>query len=161
MRVFRIIPAAIVSMMFLFPSCGRNLLKETKIVNEKARYKLLIAGDSSEFKDSVRDEIVERYKDKCSIEIINIEKLEEVSKEDFDFVLIMEGIRGWGILNPVMRDFIDRIENRERIVLFATSMNPYYEYSYEGIDAVTSASQMEKKDEIVKKLTEKLDRLIK
>jgi hypothetical protein len=39
-------------------------------------------------------------------------------------------------------------------------MNPYYNYSYEGIDAVTSASQMEKKVEIVKKLTEKIDKLI-
>ncbi|MCU0821594.1 MAG: hypothetical protein MUC95_03870 [Spirochaetes bacterium] len=149
-----------ISLLIILPSCGGRQLRETKLVNEKAKLRFIIAGDSSEFKDSIREEIVAKYKDTCNIEIVNIDKLGKITKEDFDFILIMQTIRGWGILNPEMRDFIDKIKDNDRIVLFATSMNPYYNYKYEGIDAITSASQMEKKEELVRKISERIDKLV-
>jgi CO dehydrogenase/acetyl-CoA synthase epsilon subunit len=150
----------VISLLIILPSCGSRQLVETKFINEKAKLRFIIAGDSSEFKDSIREEIIEKYKNSCNIEIVNIEKLGNISRENFDFILIMQTIKGWGMLNPEMKDFINKIKDKDRIILFATSMNPYYNYSYEGIDAVTTASQMEKKDEIVKKLSEKIDGLI-
>ncbi len=147
----------IVTFTVSFSSCSSKLLKETKIINENAKHKFLIASDSSEFKDEIRKAVIEKYKNTCSIEIVNVEKLAKMSGKNYDFVMIMLEIQGWGMLNPEMREFIDKTENKKKIIMFATSMNPYYEYDYEGIDAVTSASDMDKKDEIIEKLTMQID----
>ncbi len=144
----------------LLTGCGSRLLKEIKLINENAKHKFLIASDSSEFKDEIRNTIIEKYKNTCSIEIVNIEKLSEKSGRDYDFVLIMLEIQDWGMLNPEMRDFIDKTEDKKKIIMFATSMNPYYEYDYEGVDAVTSASNMENKYEILEKLTAQVDSVL-
>ena len=45
--------AVIIAMTLLFSaSCTRNV-KEMKLVNENAKFDLIIAGDSSEYKDSI------------------------------------------------------------------------------------------------------------
>jgi len=47
---------AIVALAFL-ASCTRNV-KETQFTTENAKFNLLVAGDSSDFKDRVRNRII-------------------------------------------------------------------------------------------------------
>ena len=73
----------LVSSIFLYTSCGKSLLKETKYINKNSKKSIFIAGVASEFKDKLRDRLINRYKDKCSIEVVNLDKLAKVKVEEF------------------------------------------------------------------------------
>ena len=64
---------AIVALAFL-ASCTRNV-KETQLTTENAKFNLIIAGDSSDFKDKVRNRIIARYSNSGNIDVVNIKKL--------------------------------------------------------------------------------------
>ncbi len=59
-----------------------------------------------------------------------------------------------------MKSFLDRLEDNNNVVLFMTAGNPDYEYSYGGVDAITSASRIANEEEIFTELSEEIDRII-
>ena len=62
---------AIVALVFL-ASCTRNV-KETQLTTEKAKFNLIIAGDSSDFKDKIRNKIIDKYSNNGNIDVVNID----------------------------------------------------------------------------------------
>ena len=64
---------ATVALVFL-ASCTRNV-KETQFTTENAKFNLIIAGDSSDFKDKIRNKLIARYKNNTNIDVVNIKKL--------------------------------------------------------------------------------------
>ncbi len=149
-----------VIMAFLFTvSCTRNV-KEAKLVNEKAKFNLIIAGDSSEYKDSIRESLISKYKSESNIEIINIKSLETVSEGSYDAILIMDTCMAWGAFNPSVNNFLEKIEKKDNIVLFMTADDVEWEYSYQNVDAITSASEIENKEAVTAELSNKIDSII-
>jgi len=160
LSVLKKLSAAIVIMTFLFTaSCTRNL-KETKLINEKAKFNLIIAGDSSEYKDSIRESLVSKYRAEGSLEVINTENLENVTEGSYDAILIMDTCMAWGTFNPSVNNFLERIEKKDNIVLFMTADDVEWEYSYHNVDAITSASEIENKEMVTDKLSERIDEII-
>jgi hypothetical protein len=150
----------IVAMTLLFASsCTRNV-KEMKLANENAKFKLIIAGDSSEYKDAIREDIISRYKKTAGIEVMNIEYLDTISEESYDVILIMDTCMAWGAFNPTVNRYLENAANKDNIVLFMTAGDPELEYSHEGVDAISSASVVENKEDVTAKLFEKIDGII-
>lgn len=158
--VFKKLFAICMVMAFLFTaSCTRNV-KETKLINENAKFSLIIAGDSSEYKDNIRDSLISKYKAEGSIEVINIENLESVAEDSYDVILIMDTCLAWGTFNQSVSKFLENTEKKDNIVLFITANDLEWEFSYQNVDAITSASEMEDKDAVTDTLAARIDSII-
>jgi predicted nicotinamide N-methyase len=149
---------AIVALAFL-ASCTRYV-KETQLTTENAKFNLIIAGDSSDFKDRVRNRIIARYSNSGNIKVLNIKKLKNIRPEDYDVILIMDTCIGCEDFNRSMKSFLDRLENNNNVILLMTTGYSHYEYSYGGVDAITAASRIADEEEIVTRLAEEIDRII-
>ena len=153
-----ILTLAIVALAFL-ASCTRNV-KETQLTTENAKFNLLIAGDSSDFKDGIRDRIIARYRNNGNIDVVNINNLKDIRPEDYDVILIMDTCIGCEDFNWSMKSFLDRLEDYDNVVLLMTTGYSHYEYSYGGVDAITAASRIADEEEIFTRLSEEIDRII-
>ena len=153
-----ILTLIIVALAFL-ASCTRNV-KETQLTTENAKFNLLIAGDSSDFKDGIRDRIIARYRNNGNIDVVNIDKLENIKPEDYDVILIMDTCIGCEDFNWSMKSFLDRLEDYDNVVLLMTTGYSHYEYSYGGVDAITAASRIADEEGIFTELSEEIDRII-
>ena len=120
-------------------SCTRQV-KEMSFASKDARFNLLIAGNSSEFKDAVRNRIISRYAKYSNILVVNIHKLKATDSGRYDVVLIMDDCLAWSDLNSHMKGYLDEPSNRANVVLLMTAGDPDWEFCYKGVDAVTSAS---------------------
>ena len=149
---------AIVALAFL-ASCTRNV-KETQFTTENAKFNLLVAGDSSDFKDRVRNRIIARYRKNGNIDVVNINNLKDIRPEDYDVILIMDTCIGCEDFNWSMKSFLDRLEDNNNVVLLMTTGYSHYEYSYGGVDAITAASRIANEEEIFTRLSEEIDRII-
>jgi hypothetical protein len=155
-RMFAVI--VVITLLFVV-SCTRNV-KEMKLVNENATFDLVIAGDSSEYKDSIREELISKYKERATIEVVNIEDLEIITEDSYDVILIMDTCMAWGAFNPSVNNYLDEATRKDNIVLFMTADDVEWEYSYQNVDAITSASEIENKDEVITSLSERIDNVI-
>jgi len=153
-----ILTLAIVALAFL-TSCTRNV-KETQFTTENAKFNLLLAGDSSDFKDRVRNRIIARYRKNGNIDVVNINNLKDIRPEDYDVILIMDTCIGCEDFNWSMKSFLDRLEDNNNVVLLMTTGYSHYEYSYGGVDAITAASRIADEEEIFTRLSEEIDRII-
>jgi hypothetical protein len=132
-------------------------LKETNFIAEKPAFRLAIAADRSEFKDSLRAKLVETYKGRAQIELIPLRK---VNIKDHDVVLIMDTCMAWTMFNPSLKAFLRKSKDRDKVILFITAANKDWNYSYRGVDAITSASVAEQEDAVLATLTEQIDRIV-
>jgi hypothetical protein len=138
--------------------CTRNL-KETRLEQPGARSSLLIAGDASEFKDGIRGAIINRYRATCNIDIINIDRLPKTSGNDYDAVLIMDTCLAWSNFNRSVKAFLDKSQNRN-VVFFMTADDPDWTFTYNGVDAITSASEKENQDAMIRRLSAAIDDIL-
>jgi hypothetical protein len=148
----------IVALAFL-ASCTRNV-KETQFTAENAKFNLIIASDSSDFKDEIRNRIIDKYSNNGNIDVVNIDKLENIKPEDYDVILIIDTCIGCEDFNWSMKGFLDRLEDNNNVVLLMTTGYSHHEYSYGGVDAITAASRIANEEEIVTRLSEEIDRII-
>jgi hypothetical protein len=153
-----ILTLAIVALVFLV-SCTRNV-KEAQLTTENAKFNLIIAGDSSDFKDGIRNRIIARYSNHGNIDVVNIDKLENIRPEDYDVILIMDTCIGCEDFNWSMKSFLDRLEDNKNVVLLMTTGYAHYDYSYGGVDAITAASRTANEEEIFTRLSEEIDKII-
>ena len=140
-----LLPGFLAFALLLSASCTHKL-KEVKFVPQIKEYTMLIAGDSSTFKDSVRDRIIEKYRPTCEIHVINIKDLPNVDASLYDVVVIMDTCMAWSGFNPSFKTFLDKDGNKNKTVLSMTAGNPSWKYSYNNVDAITSASRVDKQD---------------
>ncbi len=161
MRNKRAIIWAVIALLLALSisSCTRNI-KETKIINKEAGIQILVASDSSEFKDNIRNRIIDKYKTQANIELINIENLEEIAPEEYKAVLIIDTLLAWTTFNFSTKNFINRQKSPDNIVLFITADNPDGRYRIKDIDAITSASKAELEDNKFLEISGKLDGII-
>ncbi|MBW2624439.1 MAG: hypothetical protein JRD68_16135 [Deltaproteobacteria bacterium] len=146
-------------MVIIFSSCSRNI-KEITINNLNAPHKIVIASNGSDFRDSIRDKVIKKYSDNCYIEVINLDKLQTVEYDRYDVILVMDAIIAWGGFNPEMKNYIDSLSDKKKVVLFLSAGDEELKYSYNGVDAISSASVVEEEGKAVKEITGKIDILL-
>lgn len=140
-------------------ACARSV-PEVRHVAVNARFTLLIASDASEFKDAVRGRVLDHYKIYSNVEVVNIGSLKTRQTDDFDAVLIIDTCLGWSRFNPSMKAFLDGAQDPERVVVFMTVDDTEWDFTYQGVDAITAASHMEDEARVAADLIQKLDNIL-
>ena len=146
---------AVAALLFLL-SCARGL-KETRLTTEYPEFTMIIASDSSEFKDSIRRRIISKYSEYGNVEVVNMNKLKSIRPEDYDVILIIDTCMSWGGLNWSLKSFLDKSIDRKNVVLFMTSADPEWEFSYKDVDAITSASKIQDEETIFAVISSEID----
>ena len=150
--------ALVLCLFLLFSSSCARGIKETRLSQEDPSFSMIIASDSSEFKDSIRNRIVRHYQDHGNIEIINIKRLKAINPLDYDVVLIIDTTLAWSGFNPSLNTFLKANEYKKNVVVFMTAADPDWTYSYQGVDAITSASVLENIDVKFEEIRQQIDR---
>ncbi len=158
-RLKYLVVTTIIVILFTLSACTRSL-KETRFTIQNAKLNLVIAGDSSKFKDDIREKIIEKYRRQCNIYVVNIKKLNTIRPENYDAVVIMDTFMMLGKFNRSVKKYINQLKDDGNLVMFMTTGKPDSDYSYRDIDAITSASKMQYKDDVFKEITEKIDQII-
>lgn len=143
------------TVLFLFCS---STIKERIIKSSENNQKLLIACVNTDYKNALLKPLVERYKSKYNIEIVNLEKLEVVEPAQYSVILIMDSTRIFTLFNRQIRNFIDRVKNHKKVIIFLTAGRAW-EFKIKNVDAITSASSKESQQDSLKKITEKIDKI--
>lgn len=149
----------IIALVGLVYACGGQV-QEVKIENTEQECQLLIGAiRASDFKNAVVKGIVDKYEATCSIEVMNVGNVKEITQKTYDVVLLVDGCRAGMRFNGKLKNFLDEL-TQQNVVVFVTAGDSEWEYSYNGVDAVTSASQDEKTQEVIQEIADKIDGLL-
>ena len=151
--------AGIIFLLLLFSSCSKKI-PEQRFVTENAQYDLLITGVTSEFKADIISRIIDRYKDQGNVDLIDLNKLDQLQCGDYDAILVMDSVQAGSLFNFSLKSFLKKTENCKNIVLLYTAGDPDWKYQYHELDAITSASMVEDQDRVFNELTYAIDVLI-
>jgi len=143
----------------IFTACSKNI-RETTLENPDASFRLIIAADSSDFKDSIRDRVMNNYKNVSHIDVVNLDKLDGIDYDAYDAVLIMDSCMAWGGFNNEVKNYINSLPDNRKVVVFFTAGNPEWKYNYKGVDAITAASLPAKEADVANQLIQKIDLLL-
>jgi hypothetical protein len=140
-------------------SCSKQI-PDRQFTTENSKYDLLITGVTSEFKADIISRIVDRYKDQGNVNLVNMDKLDQLQCDDYDAILVIDSVQAWSYWNFSLNSFLEKAENCKNIVLLYTAGDPDWKYQYHELDAITSASQVEDQDRVFNELTYEIDVLI-
>ncbi len=149
----------LLGIILIFTSCTRKLV-ETNIESKNVLGKILIAGDSSEFKDKIRELIIGEFKLYYSIDVVNIEKLNKIDSTIYSGIIIMDTCMVWSGFNPSLKSFMEKSNNREKTILFITAGDPDWKYSYMDVDAITSASDIDNEDVVYNRIKSEIKTIL-
>jgi hypothetical protein len=153
---FKIMTVSFLSLCLLLLSCARHV-QETSFAKADAKHYMLIASDSSDFKDGVRNRIVDKYRETAHIDIVNISQLKSIHADKYNVVVIMDSCWGWSHLNLSFKKYIEGLESKEHVILFITTGGRDWDYQYKNVDAITSASVIENEQEVFELLSQRID----
>lgn len=122
--------------------------------------KILIASQGSEFKDLMVDTLTSRLKgEDVYISVIDISKLKEINQKDWDAQIIIHTTESWKLPDPV-KEYLDRIENPEEVILLITSGSGEWEPEACEVDILTSASKIDDIPGFANVITNKVNSLL-
>ena len=163
-RVLIVLGALVILMVAVF---GIYLLMNRQSVAEHfevgsadASSKILIATQGSEYKDLMVDTLTARLKgEDVYISVIDISGLKEIDQKDWDAEIIIHTTEGWKLPDPV-KEYLDRIENAEEIILLITSGDGGWKPEECKVDVLTSASQVSDIQEKANSIEKKVNSLL-
>ncbi len=126
----------------------------------QASCRILVTGVTSEFKMAVVAGLVERYQETCRIVTRPLYRLNTKEFNDYDAIVLMDECQAWMAFNTKTTGLIKKIENKDHIILFITAGDPDWTFSTQGIDAITSASELARKEEVIERISARIDILI-
>lgn len=128
------------------------------VESENSKYKLLIATQGSTYKRSLVDGIIEQLKNRpFNITVIDVSALADVNTEEWTAVVILHTWESWRPQQDAM-SFIHRNQDANNTIVLSTSGQG--DLRIEGIDAITSASNMADVDKDVTEIVRRIDLLV-
>lgn len=151
------------SLLFLFWHKQSYLMEgkdNFEITSQSSNQKLLIAKQSSPFKDSLVVGVLNRYKSALAVvEVIDMKALINTDVADFDVLLL---IHRWEANAPpdIVQSFIDKnLESKNKMVILTTSWNGLEKM--ENVDAISGASIIKEVPVFTDQVIKRLDSLLK
>lgn len=149
----------ILAAVFIFFSACQTVPKESVPEENKKGYRLLIASEKSEFKDAIDQEVSQSLEKTCTIHHRRIEQLNvsDFKSDSYDAIIIMDSLKSWAKLNHKTRHMLEATDDKKKIVLLMTTGDDNWKFSYHDIDAITSASSMEKTEDVAGQILYRVD----
>lgn len=139
--------------------CSRWVKVPTSEYGEagSAKGRVLIATESSDFKDAVLDGVIpELQKDGLYVKVIDVNGLAEEKDSDYQCIVILNTCVAWG-LDSVVNRFVETALDKQKIFILVTAGNDEWKVSESmGVDAMTSASESDQTDALAEKVLEEI-----
>jgi hypothetical protein len=140
--------------------CAVRAVKTTETGDPRARNKVLIATQRSEFKEAVVSRIVEDLKEDLSyVKVIDLKGLKEEPATAYDAVVVVNTCKAWRMSRGASR-FVKNFEDKEKVVLLTTSGGGDWMPKPAGVDAISSASKSNKVDPLADEIVEKVRKIL-
>ena len=139
-------------------ACAKNF-PQARLETPDSKMDLLIAGISSDFRDSIKERLIDRYTGKGNIEVTGLDDLQNIHCEDYDAILVMDQCKASGFFNLALKSFLTRSSGCNNIVVLMTAGDADWKYRYDGLDAITSASMIMNEDRVFDEISLKIDGL--
>lgn len=163
MKIFRNSIIVVALSVLFMPQCVKNI-RETEVGPADAKNKILIAAYYSDFKNAVTQGLVNRFKDKAKITVIQIEKFGKIDPYQYDVLVVIDALMAWQMFNPWTRSAIQKLKDpgeKKKLVLLLTAGNPKKNYKFMDVDCITSASQPNREGEIVEEISARINSMIR
>ena len=157
------------SLTLLLASCTLSHLLvpqkdiESRELNRPSMEKqVLLASRSSVFKDAVVAGIEEAFRVRpVYVKLVGLDELEGEDASQYTAVVMIGTCMFWQ-LDPEVKEFLDRHESRDNLIVLTTSGEGYWLPDREDrdFDALSSASHMCDVEELSQEVTEKIDLLL-
>ena len=141
---FSMLSKCIISLLcLLFIGCTLKTVDTNETGNRKSgAAKVLIASQKTKFKRTLVSEIVSSLKDNnYYIKVIDVRGLRSESPQNYDTIVIINKCMA-GRPDPRVEDFIEEVEQKNKIVLLTTGRLESWKPESPDIDAMTSASAL-------------------
>ncbi|HQH96099.1 MAG TPA: hypothetical protein PLM53_03285 [Spirochaetota bacterium] len=141
--------------------CAKNM----RVVGPAdAKKKIAIATLSSGYKDRITQGLADRYKGTTRVTMVPINRLHSLEIKKYDALVIIDALLAWQLFNARTRWFIGGLrdpDERKKIVVFYSAGKPRDDYSVYGVDCITGASEVNDDAEVVRKISDRIDRILK
>jgi len=119
--------------------------------------RVLIATQQSAFKDTVVSGIVDGLeKDSCYVKVIDLKKLAGESVAHYDALVIVTTCKMWRLNRHARKFFKHLPEKDEGKIILLTTVGQKYDSKMGQVDAITSASKMEKAGVVAESIVGKI-----
>ncbi len=155
--------ALILLLPVLFLAQCATGIKQTEMGPADAK-KIMIAALSSEYKDRIVRDLADKYKVSSRVTVMPIEKLNSIDYKKYDVLVVIDALLAWQMFNATTRSFVGKVKEPEevkKIVLFFTAGKPKEPYKVMGVDCITGASTVNTEAEVVRKISDKIDLILK
>lgn len=125
--------------------------------------RILLAVFPSEYKLKVARGLVERYQGRVKVAQVSIQDLKSVDHRAYDAIVIVDQLMAWQVFNFESSGFIrsiDAPDARRKIVLYLTAGSPKGDYTFQGIDAMTGATAMNREGDAIEAISGRIDALL-
>ena len=147
-------------LMTVISGCSLGMVKGLEHGNKHCEKRILIATQQSEFKEVVVSRVLDGLlHDACYIKVMDLKKIAGESTERYQAIVIMNTCWVWR-LNRHARNFLKDAREKERIILLTTANDEAWKPKKVEVDAITSASKMDKADSVAKHIIEKVRSLL-
>jgi hypothetical protein len=163
MKIIRNLIIIIALTVLVLPQCVKNI-RETEVGPADAKNKIIIAAYYSDFKNTVTQGLVDKFRNRAKITVVPLENLGKIDPYKYDVVVIIDALLAWQLFNTRTRSFIENMKDpaeRKKLVLFLTAGDPKKNYKFQGIDCITAASQVNKDAEIVEEISVKINGMLR
>lgn len=163
MKITRNIFIIIALSVLFLPQCGKNI-RETEVGPADAKNKIIIAAYYSDFKNTITQGLVDKFKNRAKVTVVPLENLGKIDPYKYDVLVIIDALLAWQLFNTRTRSFIEKLKDpgeRKKLVLFLTAGDPKKNYKFMGVDCITAASQVNKDAEIVDEISEKINSMLR
>lgn len=134
---------------------------ETYEVNPQIQNQnILIATQGSDFKNALVQKIVKHYgSQSIYIKVTDVSNLGKVDESVWNAILILHTWENWEP-QPDAKFFLNRVKNKNKVIVLATSSSGYENLNVEGIDGITGASEMDDVPDKVEEIKNRLDAVL-
>jgi hypothetical protein len=118
--------------------------------------KVLVATQKSKFKQAVVAEIHDQLNQKSIYsKIIDVRSLKSQSVAEFSAVVIISRCMA-GRPDPRVESFIDSHPQKDKLIVLTTGIRDSWKPDAPGVDAITSASVLDKSDQVAKSIVDRV-----
>ncbi len=129
---------------------------ESETGDPGSSYRILIATQSSDFKNDIVDRLMVLYSDyEVFVKVTDISNLPEINPENWQGIALINTTIA-NQMNTDVEDFLERIGSSERTIALMTSGGGDYELPQLLIDGISTASRMNETEKFALQIYRKL-----
>lgn len=158
LAVLALVAAGLVFMTWYRLHYSMSPAHEFAVAGSPGSPKALIATQGSAFKDALTAGLVEHLNRRSAyLSVIDISRLESIRPSDWDVIVV---VHTWEMRRPPpsVQAFVDRMQPKDKLIVLATSGSG--DFKLDGIDAISTASQMADVPTRVRELSVRIDAVL-